>query len=107
MPEVMVESMPREVKYGEKDVLEIMQNCRTILTTPKGTVPLDREFGISAELLDSPMPAIRAMAEQEIFLAFRKYEPRAVIKFITWEAEIISGRVMPNVAIQVVNNGIY
>jgi len=106
MAEVLVESMPRDVIYGAKDILEIIQNCRTILTTPKGTVPLDREFGISAELIDSPTPGIRAKAEQEIFLAFKKYEPRVVIKEITWKAELLSGKVMPNVAVQVVNNGI-
>jgi phage baseplate assembly protein W len=99
---IEVESLPRDIIFGAKDVLEVIQNCWTILTTQKGTVPLDREFGIAAEFLDSPMPVVRAKAEQDIFLAFRKYEPRAVLKEVYWKAEVISGKVMPNVKVQVV-----
>jgi phage baseplate assembly protein W len=83
-------------------VLEVIQNCRTILTTRKGTVPLDREFGITAEYLDSPMPKVRADAEQDIFMSLRKYEPRAVLKEIYWKADVLSGSVKPNIKIQVV-----
>ena len=37
------------------EVEEIFQNVRTILTTPKGTVPLLRDFGFSFEHLDKPI----------------------------------------------------
>jgi len=103
MASVTLESMPREIMFGVTDViLEVMQNCRTILTTRKGTVPLDREFGIAADFLDSPMPTVRAEAEQDIFMAIRRYEPRAVLKEITWDADILSGKVMPRIKIEVV-----
>jgi phage baseplate assembly protein W len=107
MAEVLLESMPREVVYGAKDVYEVMQCVKTILETPKGTCPLDREFGLTTDLVDSPMPEIRGKSEQEIFMQVKKYEPRAVIKGISWKADLIAGKVKPHVAIQVVNNGIY
>jgi len=99
--EVSPESMPNEVIYGTTGVVEVMQNVRTIISTRKGTVPLDREFGISFDFLDSPIDRVRAMAEQEIFLALRRYEPRAVLKQISWNAEPIAGRVFPRVSIDV------
>lgn len=33
---------------------EVLQNVRTILATRKGTVPLDRDFGLEWEHVDKP-----------------------------------------------------
>ena len=87
--------------YGATGVKEIMQNVRNILATRKGTAPMDREFGLSYEFLDTPMPGIRAKAEQEIFLQVRKYEPRAEIREIDWYAEILAGKVSPKVKVEI------
>jgi phage baseplate assembly protein W len=81
-----------------------MQNIRTILTTRRGTVPLDRDFGISFDFLDSPINLTRAKAEQEIFLQLKKYEPRAILKQIMWETGVISGQVFPSVRVEVKPN---
>lgn len=66
--------------------VEILQNVRTILATPIYSVPLDRTFGIDAECLDMPMPIAKANLGQKIIKAIRKYEPRAEVTKITWEA---------------------
>jgi phage baseplate assembly protein W len=100
---VVLDSMPGSIVFGAAGIMEIMQNVRTILTTPKGTQPLDRDFGISLGFLDSPVLETRARAEQECFLAIRKYEPRAVIKEIRWDADILSGTFWPDILIQVVS----
>ena len=34
---------------------EVLQNVRTILATRKGTVPLDRDFGLEWEHVDKPI----------------------------------------------------
>ena len=60
---------------------EIFQNVRTIVTTVKGTVPLDREFGISVELIDAPMNR-QARLIAEVAEAIEKYEPRARLRRI-------------------------
>ena len=99
---VTLDSMPNNVTFGATGVQSVIQNVRTILTTRKGTQPLDRDFGISFDFLDSPALLTRAKAEQDCFLALRKYEPRAVLKEIRWEADITSGRFWPDVLIQVV-----
>lgn len=56
---------------------EILQNVRTILTTLKKSVPMDREFGISGEVVDLPIAAAQARLTSEILAAVNKYEPRA------------------------------
>jgi len=59
---VTIESLPTNIVFGLADVAEVMQNVRIILTTRKGTVPLDRDFGISQEFLDSPINITQAKA---------------------------------------------
>jgi phage baseplate assembly protein W len=103
---IKIESLSANITYGLIGVSEVMQNVRTILTTRRGTVPLDRDFGISFDFLDSPINTTRAKAEQEIFLQLKKYEPRAVLKQIIWETDVISGQISPSVKVEVIPNGI-
>jgi len=97
------DSLPKEIIFGTTGAQEVIQNVKLIITTRKGTQPLDRNFGISFDFLDSPMPRVRAMIEQEIFMALRRYEPRAVLRQVTWNTDPMSGSVKPNVSIQVRN----
>lgn len=60
---------------------EIMQNVTTIVTTVRGTVPLDREFGISADILDAPMNRQQRLIA-EVAEAIEKFEPRARLRRI-------------------------
>ena len=103
---VTVESLPVNITYGLTGVPEVMQNVRTILTTRRGTVPLDRDFGISFEFLDSPINTTRAKVEQEIFLQLKRYEPRAILKQIKWDVDILSGQIAPTVKVEVNLNGV-
>jgi phage baseplate assembly protein W len=103
---VKIESLPANVIYGLTGIQEVMQNVRMILTTRRGTVPLNRDFGISFEFLDSPINITRAKAEQEIFLQIKKYEPRAILKQIMWETDVVSGQILPTVKVEVNPNGV-
>lgn len=58
---------------------EIIQNVRTVLTTLKKSVPMDREFGINGEVVDSPIAVAQAKLTAEIVTAVNKYEPRASV----------------------------
>jgi phage baseplate assembly protein W len=103
---VTLDAIPTNITFSATGVLRVVQNVRTILTTRKGTQPLDRDFGITFDFLDSSALLIRAKAEQECFLALQKYEPKAVLKEIRWEADLKSGKFWPDVLIQVVDNEI-
>ena len=43
------------------EIAEILQNVRTILTTRLGSVPLERDFGLSWEHIDQPINVARAL----------------------------------------------
>ena len=98
---IIDESLPKTITFGLLGIPRIMQNVNTIITTPEGTVPLDRDFGISFAFLDSPINTTQAKAEQNIFMKLKKYEPRAALKQIVWEADSISGQISPKVKVEV------
>ncbi len=67
---------------------EIIQNVKTICTTPKYSVPLDREFGVDTEALDRPTPKAMALIRAELVQAIRKYEPRCKVKRVDFDGDI-------------------
>ena len=73
----------------DSEVREIMQNVITICSTVKGSVPLDREFGINDNVIDLPANTARAKLAAEYVNAVRKFEPRAdVVKVSFQEMDI-------------------
>ncbi len=81
-------------------VEEVIQNVRTIVTTIKYSIPLDREFGIDGEVVDLPINVAKAKLTNEIFRAIRRYEPRAVIESIAFQGEE-TGRLVPTVGVSI------
>lgn len=67
---------------------EVAQNVKTICTTPKYSVPLDRKFGVDADFLDRPTPKAMAQIQAELIQAIRKYEPRGKVKKISFDGNI-------------------
>ena len=57
----------------------IYQNVRTILSTWRGTVFLDRTFGIDPGMVDKPMTTIRAKAMNDVITEIEKQEPRVSV----------------------------
>lgn len=65
------------------EALEILQNCRMIISTIKNSVPLFRQFGLDAENLDKPISLAQATITAEIARQIATYEPRANLKKCT------------------------
>lgn len=84
----------------ESTAEEVIQNVRTIITTIKYSIPLDRAFGVDGKVIDLPMPQAKAKYTNEIFRAIRRYEPRAMIESITFSGNL-SGRLVPAVTISI------
>ena len=101
MATIDINSLSPGITFGTKGIQNVLLCVKTILTTRKGTVPLDREFGLTFEYLDDPMPVARAKLEQEIWLGIKKWEPRAILKRITFEADVMNGKLYPHVAVDV------
>jgi phage baseplate assembly protein W len=93
-----------EINFAPNSVIEeVTQNVRTIISTLKGTVPLDRTFGVDGSIIDRPIPIAQAMMRQDIVNAIRQYEPRAVIVSITFSdpSATIDGLLKPTVRIRI------
>ena len=82
-------------------VKSVLQAIRIILTTPKGTVPLYRDFGVDMDFLDMPAPAAEQQARMEIREAIEKWEPRATVQDITFERDGASGKLVPKVEVEI------
>ena len=67
---------------------EVMQNVRTICATPKYSVPMDRQFGVDAVMIDKPTPKAMAAIQAEIIQAIRKYEPRCKVKKVIFDGDL-------------------
>ncbi len=90
-----------EINFAPKTVVEeVLQNVRTIITTTKYSIPMDREFGIDGSVVDLPINVAQAKLTNEIFRAIRRYEPRAVIESITFKGEE-TGRLIPKLEVSV------
>ncbi len=92
----------------ETETEEILQNIRTILATRVGTVPLDRDFGLSWEHLDKPYPVARSLMTAAIVEAIENYEPRAVVDSVDFDNDVedaMDGLLRPRVAISIKSDG--
>lgn len=78
---------------------EIIQNVRTILTTRRGSVPLDRAFGIDTALIDLPVTAIKGRLTTEIIEAVERFEPRVEVKEVKFVGDAADGAVYPVVKV--------
>ena len=77
--------------YGEGQEAkreEIMRNVRTILSTPVGSCPLYRDFGIDVSPVDAPMDTAKNIISVEIMEAVERYEPRAQVTEVNFEPDI-------------------
>ena len=65
------------------DSEDVLKCVRTIVMTPEGTVPLDRDFGIDTSCLDMPLPIAQNMLTLEIVQKVELYEPRVKVDEVT------------------------
>ena len=106
MTEFEVTSTTASVNFlPSSELEEILQNVRTIIGTRKGTVPLDRDFGLDWSFVDKPINVAQALVSAEVAKQVRKYEPRARIISISLVEDLtgaLDGKMIPKVTIGVV-----
>lgn len=106
MTEFDVTAAPALVNFAPATVTEeILQNVRTIISTQKGTVPFDRDFGLDWGFVDKPVNVAQALVSAEVAKQIRRYEPRARILAIGLVNDVtgaLDGKVIPKVTIGVV-----
>ena len=92
------------IRFNEADTLSsVLQNIAVILSTPKGSVPQYREFGLSAIFLDKPMPVAEMMMIADVREAIERWEPRAQYVGIEFAERITQpGTLWPNVEVEII-----
>ena len=90
-----------QINFAATAIDEVIQNVKTIITTPAGTVPFDRDLGIDWGLLDLPIREAKAKLTVEYIEKIKKYEPRASVKSVSFAANE-SGQLIPKVVIDIV-----
>lgn len=84
------------------EVEEILQNVRCILATTKGSVPMDRAFGISANMLDAPISVTQARLTAEIAKAVKTFEPRARVQEVKYAGDFSDGQLKLRAIVELV-----
>lgn len=85
-------------------VEEVLQNVRTICSTIVGSVPLDRDFGVSMDMLDQPINLSQILFQSAVIQALAKYEPRAKlvsVDFSTDGDDICQGITKPKLIVEI------
>ena len=93
----------KSIRFNEENtVSSVLQNIAIILSTPMGTVPLYRDFGLDREFLDMPIPEAEVRMIAPIREAVQEWEPRATVKdvFFTKSGDG-SGRLLAHVEIEI------
>lgn len=71
----------KTIRLNEQDtVSSVLHNVALILATPKGTIPMYRDFGLDREFLDMPIPEAEVRMIAPIREAVQEWEPRATVK---------------------------
>lgn len=84
-------------------VASVLQNIAIILKTPKGSVPMYREFGLSQSFLDRPMPVAEVMLRVAVKEAIERWEPRAEVVDVVFTGNASNpGELNPIVEVKII-----
>ena len=91
------------IRLNESETVNaVLQNIALILATPKGSVPMYRDFGLSQEFLDKPIPVAKAMLVAEVREAIEIWEPRASVSDISFSQNALEpGKLDPTVQVEI------
>lgn len=92
------------IQIGATGETEILQNVSMIISTLRGSVPLDRGFARSGDALDSPSNKALAAEISALYRAISKYEPRVEItdiSFVQDSTGSMEGTVKPKVKFRI------
>ena len=80
----------------------MLRNVAVIISTPKGSVPQYREFGLDMIWVDKPIPVARTMMVAPVREAVMRWEPRVTeVKVNPVEDPSQPGRLIPTVEVEI------
>lgn len=89
---------PQKIQIGASGLAALYQEIHTLLATRKGSVPFDRDFGISWDFIDSPINFAKSAMVSELVTQLEKYVPRIKVMGIEFETNMnLDGRLYPKI----------
>lgn len=76
----------QSIQIGATGLAGLAQEIRMVLATRKGSVPLDRDFGLSWDHVDRPMGEAMQYMVAEIGQQLERYVPRIRVRDISFPA---------------------
>ena len=91
------------LRFNEIDTVNsVLQNIAVILSTPKGSVPLYRDFGLDMSFLAKPGPVAKVMMVAPVREAVDRWEPRATVLDVSFVADPSQpGKLIPKVEVEI------
>jgi phage baseplate assembly protein W len=91
------------IRLNEPEAVNaVLQNIALVLATPKGSVPMYRDFGLPQDFLDKPAPVAKARMIASVREAVEEWEPRATVRSISFEESPQEpGKLMPRVEVEI------
>lgn len=77
----------------------IINSLKMLITTPVGTVALDRDYGLDMSFCDMPLHRAKQKFSTELITKIRKYEPRVQIKKIEFIAVATNDKITPKITL--------
>lgn len=93
---------PAAVRIGATGLEGLAQEIRTVLATRLGSVPLDRDFGLSWDFVDRPMSEAMQLMVAEIGSRLERHVPRIRVRDIAFSSDNpVEGRLCPRVTVEI------
>ena len=91
------------LRFNEQEtVSSVLQNIAVILSTPMGTVPLYRDFGLDWSFLDKPTPVAKVLMVAPVKEAIQRWEPRATVLDVSFSEDPAQpGVLIPTVEVDI------
>ena len=72
---------------ADEEIKAVEDRLRLLLTTPKGTMPMNRNYGLDfGEVLDKPMDVAQNCYATEVFKAVEAYEETVIVSSVECRA---------------------
>ncbi len=90
------------VRSGATGLDGLEQEIRMLLATRKGSVPLDRAYGLTWDYVDLPLPDAMPYMISEIASQLEKYVPRIKVRYIAFKSDDpVEGILQPTVTVEI------
>ena len=98
MMELDVFDFKLECTFSDSWRARLDREIALLLSTPVGSMPLDREFGINTDFIDKPPEAAKSLYTAEVFEKIQRFIPAVRVQEITWDWNS-AGKLSPKVVI--------